>query len=48
MATHNPKFHRVEQDGTIILQSKHLGEIVEVHLNKENDVFTGLSKTVLS
>ncbi|BAY73266.1 hypothetical protein NIES23_60940 (plasmid) [Trichormus variabilis NIES-23] len=44
MATHNPKFHRVEKDGTIILQSKHLGEIVEVHLNKEKRRFYGIKQ----
>jgi hypothetical protein len=42
MATHNPKSYRVEQDGTIILQSKHLGEIVEVHLDKEKRRFYGI------
>lgn len=35
MPTHNPKEHRIDPDGTIILRSKHLGEIVEVDSRRD-------------
>jgi len=41
MPTHNPKFHTIENE-IIILQSKHLGKIVEVHINKEKRRFYGI------
>ena len=44
MPTHNPKEHRIDPDGTIILRSKHLGEIVEVDINKAKRRFYGRKK----
>ncbi len=44
MSTHNPKFHTIDSDGTIILHSKHLDEVVEVHINKEKRRFYGIKK----
>lgn len=44
MATHNPKFHTIDSDGTIILRSKHLDEVVEVHINKVKRRFYGIKK----
>ena len=41
MSTHNPKFHTLK-DGIIILHSKHLGDIVEVHIDKEKRCFYGI------
>ncbi len=44
MSTHNPKFHTIDPDGTIILHSKHLGEVVEVYIDKEKRRFYGIKK----
>lgn len=44
MATHNPKFHTIDSDGTIIFGSKHLDEVVEVHINKVKRRFYGIKK----
>lgn len=44
MPTHGPKFHTVDPDGTIILHSKHLLEVVEVHINREKRRFYGIKK----
>ncbi|ACC84357.1 hypothetical protein [Nostoc punctiforme] len=44
MSTHNPKHHTIDLDGTIILHSKHLEKIVEVHINKEKRRFYGIKK----
>jgi hypothetical protein len=42
MSKPNPNFHTVKGNGTIILHSNHLGDIVEVHLNKEKRRFYGI------
>lgn len=44
MSTHNPKFHTIDSDGTIILKSKHLGDVVEVHIDKAKRRFYGIRK----
>ncbi|OYE01042.1 hypothetical protein [Nostoc sp. 'Peltigera membranacea cyanobiont' 232] len=44
MATHNPKFYTIDTDGNIILHSKHVNEIVDVHINKEKRRFSGVKK----
>ena len=44
MSTHNPKFHTIDSDGIIILKSKHLGEVVEVYIDKEKRQFYGIKK----
>ena len=44
MATHNPKFHTIDADGTIILHSNHLGEVVKVNIDKERRRFYGITK----
>lgn len=41
MATHNPKFHTIKGN-RIILHSNHLGDVVEVHINKEKGRFYGI------
>jgi len=40
----NPKEHIIDNDGTIILCSNHLGEVVEVHINRETRRFYGIKK----
>ena len=44
MSTPGPKNHTIDEDGTIILHSNHLGEVVEVHINKERRRFYGIKK----
>ena len=44
MGTHNPKFHSIDADGTIILHSNHLGKVVEVDIDKEKRRFYGITK----
>jgi len=44
MSTHNPKEHIIDSDGTIILQSKHLEKVVEVHIDQEKRRFYGIKK----
>ena len=42
MTKHNLKEHRLEKvNGIIILQSKHVGEVVEVYIDKEKRRFYG-------
>jgi hypothetical protein len=41
MSTHNPKKHSFQGE-TLILRSKHLGEVVEVHINKDKRRFYGI------
>ncbi|MGM3309453.1 hypothetical protein ACSQ6I_26320 [Anabaena sp. WFMT] len=42
MSSINPKHHTVTEAGVIILHSNHLGDIVEVHINKEKRRFYGI------
>lgn len=42
MSSINPKDHKVTETGVIILQSNHLGDVVEVHINKEKRLFYGI------
>ncbi|BAZ32436.1 hypothetical protein NIES4074_49410 [Cylindrospermum sp. NIES-4074] len=42
MSSINPKHHTVTADGVIILHSNHLGDVVEVHINKEKRRFYGI------
>ncbi|PHM09461.1 hypothetical protein [Nostoc sp. 'Peltigera malacea cyanobiont' DB3992] len=45
MARHNPKEHIFDkEDGTLLLQSNHLGQIVEVNIDKEKRRFYGIKK----
>ncbi|WP_066423349.1 hypothetical protein [Anabaena sp. 4-3] len=41
MSTHNPKHHSIV-DGNIIFHSKHLGDVVEVHIDKAKRRFYGI------
>ncbi len=41
MPTQNSKFHTIK-DGVITLHSKHLGDVVEVHVNKDKRRFYGI------
>ncbi len=43
MSKHNPKNHLIKE-GIIILQSNHLGEVVEVHIDKNKKRFYGIKK----
>jgi hypothetical protein len=42
MPTHNPKHHAIDSDGNIILKSKHLGDVVEVYIDKVKGRFYGI------
>lgn len=42
MSKHNRNFHTVKSNGMIILHSNHLGDIVEVNINKEKRRFYGI------
>ena len=41
MSTHNPKEHSFNGE-LLILKSKHLGEVVEIHIDKEKKCFRGV------
>ncbi|MEH2323740.1 MAG: hypothetical protein V7K32_09230 [Nostoc sp.] len=42
MSKPNPNFHTVNKNGTIILHSNHLGDVVEVHIDKVKRRFYGI------
>lgn len=44
MSSINPKNHSVTKAGVIILHSNHLGDIVEVDINKEKRRFYGIKE----
>ncbi|BAY97727.1 hypothetical protein NIES37_16710 [Tolypothrix tenuis PCC 7101] len=42
MPTHGPKSHTIDSDGNIILKSKHLGDVIEVNIDKVKRRFYGI------
>ncbi len=42
MSKHNRNFHTVKDNGIIILHSNHLGDVLEVNINKEKRRFYGI------
>jgi hypothetical protein len=42
MSTHNPKIHTIDSNGNIILKSKHLGDVLEVDIDKAKRRFYGI------
>ncbi|MEH2275890.1 MAG: hypothetical protein V7K40_14160 [Nostoc sp.] len=46
MPTHNNKEHLLQEgkEHTILLRSKHLGDVVEIHIDKEKKCFYGVKE----